>query len=657
MSATRTLDRAAYSIALALLLSLPAWFSIRLLAAEPDVVTDLVTAAQQAELSGQTQQRAEYLQRALALDSDDASARWLAGYVQFDGQWRKIEEVADATQSNASLAEYEQRRDAMRDTVAAHAAMARWCHRKRLGEQERAHWMRVLRLDPENADAQGALKLRSFGGQLMTPEQVAQAKEWLRQTRKNYDQWKRILGRHLSNLASGDPKSRAKAREQIERTTDPAALRTLEILCAEQTNSSARKDEARQAFGMATVAAVGRMPQQSATESLVRLAVYSPDVPVRRAAIKQLKSRPLVSYVPLLLDGLEMQLEARVRDLSKISPDNFYRYEIVQQQRDMEVELKLDYGVVFGQEGNRILEGDVPPGYVRSREAYLDFCRWRQLTPVIRQDVAQIEAVNARIDATNRRICRALSRATDVKFPKDTGFGDRQESGPPEPANDTWESAGNELFAPDLVQDDLAVEQYDPMRWWDWWDQYTARYKSKDRPTISYHSQYVQLFASCFAAGTMVSTQLGPRPIESLRLGDLVLSQDVDSGQLEFQPVLETTRRQEADTVRIELGTSSLVTTPGHPFWVVGQGWRVAKNLHDGDRLHGLEGSTAITRIGAGATQDVFNLIVARHNTYFAGPKRLLVHDVTPHGPSRTLLPGYLPRRIESHSQVGDPPP
>ena len=43
---------------------------------------------------------------------------------------------------------------------------------------------------------------------------------------------------------------------------------------------------------------------------------------------------------------------------------------------------------------------------------------------------------------------------------------------------------------------------------------------------------------SCFAAGTPIRTLEGPRPIESLRTGDQVLSQDVATGALAFRPVL-----------------------------------------------------------------------------------------------------------------------
>ena len=46
--------------------------------------------------------------------------------------------------------------------------------------------------------------------------------------------------------------------------------------------------------------------------------------------------------------------------------------------------------------------------------------------------------------------------------------------------------------------------------------------------------------ATTKGAGTPVQTRTGPRPIEALRVGDLVLAQDTTTGALGFRPVLFT---------------------------------------------------------------------------------------------------------------------
>ena len=52
---------------------------------------------------------------------------------------------------------------------------------------------------------------------------------------------------------------------------------------------------------------------------------------------------------------------------------------------------------------------------------------------------------------------------------------------------------------------------------------------------------------SCFAPGTKVWTMTGRRPIEGIKIGDCVLAQDVESGELAYKPVLGVTIRPAAN--------------------------------------------------------------------------------------------------------------
>ena len=94
---------------------------------------------------------------------------------------------------------------------------------------------------------------------------------------------------------------------------------------------------------------------------------------------------------------------------------------------------------------------------------------------------------------------------------------------------------------------------------------------------------------SCFAAGTPVWSLTGPKPIETIDPGDRVLSQDPDSGELAYKPVLGVTFRPPSRRLVIGVGGEKITTTLGHPFWVAGEGWRMAKELKTGARLQGLE--------------------------------------------------------------------
>ena len=72
------------------------------------------------------------------------------------------------------------------------------------------------------------------------------------------------------------------------------------------------------------------------------------------------------------------------------------------------------------------------------------------------------------------------------------------------------------------------------------------------------------------AAGTPVVTIDGPRAIESIQVGDRVLTQDTSTGVLGFEPVLAIHHTKSAATVRVALNSESLVSTGIHRFWKAG---------------------------------------------------------------------------------------
>ena len=86
-----------------------------------------------------------------------------------------------------------------------------------------------------------------------------------------------------------------------------------------------------------------------------------------------------------------------------------------------------------------------------------------------------------------------------------------------------------------------------------------------------------------------------------------------------------------------------LVTTLGHPFWVNGAGWKMAKELKPGQRLHTLSGAAEIK-----GTEDLpnpdraYNLVVADFNSYFVGPANALVHDNLYRQSTTAKVPGLL---------------
>jgi len=88
--------------------------------------------------------------------------------------------------------------------------------------------------------------------------------------------------------------------------------------------------------------------------------------------------------------------------------------------------------------------------------------------------------------------------------------------------------------------------------WWKWWERYNEAY-SESKPTQrtvepKYRSPLPLPLpptwkGECFAAGTTIWTLDGPKAVERVSVGDLVLSQNVDTGELAYKPVLRAAER------------------------------------------------------------------------------------------------------------------
>ncbi len=135
--------------------------------------------------------------------------------------------------------------------------------------------------------------------------------------------------------------------------------------------------------------------------------------------------------------------------------------------------------------------------------------------------------------------------------------------------------------------------------------------------------------ASCFGAGTPVRTLTGPRPIESLRIGDRVLTQSTATGALGYQPIVTAYHNPPSPTFLIKLAGDTIVSSPFHRFWKAGRGWVMARDVRAGDRLRMLDGVAEVAGVEEGKVQPVFNLDVAGDADFFAGQAAALVHDNT----------------------------
>jgi len=248
-----------------------------------------------------------------------------------------------------------------------------------------------------------------------------------------------------------------------------------------------------------------------------------------------------------------------------------------------------------------------------------------QATIAARQVEQAVVAANAAIQETNGRIRETLTRVTGT---------------------DCGESAS---------------------AWWKWWEdsqydhfdlekpaerstkkaiyEYTSARTAYARVTVDGSRPRTNSGCACFPRGTIVWTLTGPAAIDTMKAGDRVLSQHPITGELAFKPVVETTARRLRPLTKIHLGPETLTATRGHPFLVAGEGWKLAKDLKPGMRLHSPSGAVLVDgledvtdrkpfyeRLTEEPEADVaddlaYNLVVDESHTYFVGRRQVLVFD------------------------------
>ncbi len=129
-------------------------------------------------------------------------------------------------------------------------------------------------------------------------------------------------------------------------------------------------------------------------------------------------------------------------------------------------------------------------------------------------------------------------------------------------------------------------------------------------------------FYICFAAGTPVLTPAGPKLIEELKEGDLVLARDENYAEGDVLPKrVEKVHRRTAPILELRVQDQVIRTTETHPFFVKEKGWTTAGELQPRDLLCTRKGYwvEVDSLLLTAATEPVFNLRVADYHTYFVG--------------------------------------
>jgi hypothetical protein len=112
--------------------------------------------------------------------------------------------------------------------------------------------------------------------------------------------------------------------------------------------------------------------------------------------------------------------------------------------------------------------------------------------------------------------------------------------------------------------------------------------------------------------------------------------------------VIRRTIRPPSQLLKIIMDGEELRSTPGHPFWVAGLGWRMAKELKNGAIVHGVSQSLRVRSVAPGDEGEAYNLIVADFSTYFVGENGILAHDITVQRPTQASVPGYIKQKVNT---------
>ncbi len=551
-------------------------------------VSEAVRDALRCEIRGTDQQRNESLRTILEQEPDHAPALWHSGYVREDNRWVKFDEVAERSPRHEILAEYRRRRQEAEGTVEGQLALAQWCAKHRLHDQARAHWTEILRMDPDHAEARRALGHHRVGDVWLSPEEIEQFRAQADRMAENLRDWVPKLTRVGHALARRSGRKRQAAIDDLLAIRDPAAIAAMELVLADQSEQAATL----------VIRALGGMTGHEASLALARLAVFSPFHSVHCGAAEKLRDRKMEGYVPALLSAMSTPIQSRAE--LYVTPRGRLVY---RQMFYREAQFHAERVVFDSEYRDPILSANARAGLLEGLAQF----QQRDAVNRFQQFGTAVVEQNDAIAQINRRVCDVLAMATG--------------------------------------QDVLPT----PEGWWQWWNDHNETYLSSEKPVREvYNRQEIPAprppMYECLLAGTPVWTDSGLVPIEQIRVGDRVLSQNPETGELAYKPVLRTTTRPPARLVKVVFDGEAVQSSGGHPFWVAGEGWVKARDLKPGTRLHTVSGTSEVWSAHPTGYEETHNLVVADFHTYFVTKAKILSHDNTIREPTDAVVPGLVSR-------------
>ena len=607
-----------------------------------------VKAALEYEAAGKNDYRNIMLREARKLAPEFGPANWHSGRVKHDGRWTPVKEVQESLGEDEKRAQYRELRERAESDVGRQLTLARWCARTGFSERSDLHYayllMHPIATEKVRQEAMDKLDLQQVGGEFLTEQQIKQQQKTVKHVQNAMKKWRPRLASWRDTIQTDSGKKYEHAAREMQAVDDPFVIPVLETFLL----------ESGERFGLLTIRLLRQFDQHEATQTIVRYATLSPWPKVRHAAIQQLKKRPMHDYLPMLLGGLSAPIQSQWNIRRDALGNISYEHFLYQEGQDANRTLSLSHLAVnmpIRIEGQSVQGARSSDPNVNSRLKYDGVGKVEEtgedrlvamaaLAQSMKRE-EQIKQYNAFVEMNNSRVFEALEQTTEVIAPRN------------------------------------------PADWWSWWEQYNEMYAQKQ--TIQQYDQTVSFFAkyrgvdqydfintpkyvsptprkprpfglrkpqratptsfslSCFVATTPVWTESGLVLIKDIKVGDRVLSQDPDSGELAFKLVLNKTLRPPAALARLQVEGEDITTTKGHPIWVANVGWRMAKLIEPGDQLHGIAGGLIVEEVEFPKKEkEAYNLVVDDFATYFVGEAGILVHDNNYRKPTRAVVPGLI---------------
>ncbi len=609
------------------------------------------------EAHGLGAERLKHLALAVLTTPSHTTARGLMGLVSYQGRWQPPDAVTDRVRKDvglaASLAEYNARRAKLVNTADGHWRLAVWCEEHGLKAEAMAHFTTVLRLDPGREAAWKRLGCKKHNGRWMTAAQIAEEKVELEARKQADKHWRPLLAKLSTSLAHKE--KRAETEEVLSRIVDPRAVGPIWRTFAE--GNVTQQTIAVQLFGQINTPAASR--------ALAAMAVFSDAPEIRRKATETLKRRDPREFVGLLISMIRDPIKYEVRPVGGPGSPGalFVRGKQFNVQRLYappslpNIPLFPGEPITYDAWGLPVVSrylGETNDVQQRTLSIesidlgpYTRYSRWRKTTTTTETTTTPIQRT---LEIPIGQIY--LQYQTSALVAEQQLLNDAREiDSYNQFANDSYRRISQVLG--EVTGQDLGQDQKKWMTWWVEHQGYTyTPYEPEDKPTftenvpLAYVPQGVAapiqaqvgtpvtttststgIGHSCFRAGTLVRTLEGLRPIERLKIGDQLLTQNTLNGTLAFQPVLAVYHNKPSTTLKIVAGGDTVVATPIHRFWKAGTGWTMARDLKPGDSLRILGGTAEVVSIENDVTQPVFNLEVASGQSFFVGDSGMLVHD------------------------------